>query len=362
MSKDAGPFTPEIDALSALVASKHPGKKPPYQMPWYLVVGDPGSGRSTAVRAQFLTWSSGDGPLPPATSTPFCTYWMADEAVFIEPESYVMGPRRDPALLEALCDELIRKRPREPLDGILLVLNAAAFADADEPNVQAYARAMREMLVEIGRHLGVDVPTYIVMTRFDTMWGFADVFQWTAERKREDPWGFTLPQETLPQESLPKIREEIDGLMARFEMFCFAKLAGEEPVDTRIRAYQHLVEVREFLDRLRVLFSTLAMPNAYERVPWLRAMAIGSAVPGVGDRQRAGVARFQSMGLYPASMPQGMRGGGLPLHALVKTVVIPEKDLVPLRVRWRDDIPLLIIAGVAALVWIVAIVLAIVMK
>jgi type VI secretion system protein ImpL len=59
-------------------------------------------------------------------------------------------------------------------------------------------------------------------------------------------------------------------------------------------------------------------------------------------------------------MPQGMRPGGLPLHALVKTVVIPEKDLVPLRVRWRDDLPLLIIAGVAVLVWIVAIVFAVV--
>jgi len=362
MSNEGGPFTPEIDGLLAAVANKHPGKKPPYQVPWYLVVGDPGSGRSTAIRSQFLTWSSGDGPLPPATTTPFCTYWMADEAVFIEPEGHVMGPRRDPKMIEALCDELLRKRPREPLDGLILVLNVAAFADADEAGVQAYAKSMREVLVEIGVHLGVDVPTYILMTRFDTIWGFADVFQWTAERKREDPWGFTLPQETPPQEALPKIREEIDGLHARFEMFCFAKLAGEEPADTRIRSYQHLVEVRELLDRMRLLFGTLAMPNAYERVPWVRAMAIGSAVPGVGDRQRAGVARFQSMGLYPAGLPQGMRPGGLPLHALIKTVVLPEKDLVPLRVRWRDDIPLLVIAAVAALVWITAIILAIALK
>jgi type VI secretion system protein ImpL len=265
-------------------------------------------------------------------------------------------------VLEALCNELLKKRPREPLDGVLLVLNAAMFADMDEPNVQAYARSMREVLVELGRHLGTDVPCYVILTRFDTIWGFADVFQWTAERRREDPWGFTLRQEIPPQECLPAIREEIDGLGARFEMFCFAKLAGEEPVDTRIRAYQHLVEVREFLDRLRVLFGTLAMPNAYERVPWIRAMAIGSAVPGVGDRQRAGVAKFQGLGLYPSGLPQGMRPGGLPIHALVKTVVLPEKDLVPLRVRWRDDIPMLALSAVAALVWVVAIILAVVMK
>lgn len=359
MSQETGPLTPEISAALAAVAQKHPSKRPPYQVPWYMVIGEPGTGRTTALRSQFLTWPQGEGPLPPATSTPFCTYWMAEECLFIEPEGHVLGPRRDPALLEQLCIELGRKRPREPLDGLILVMNIAQFADMDEPNVQAYARSLREVLVEIGRHFGFDVPTYVIATRFDTIWGFADVFQWTGERTREDPWGFTLPQETPPQECLPKIQEELDGLMARFEMFCFAKLAGEEPVETRIRAYQHLVEVRELMDRFRTLYGTLAMPNAYERVPWLRAMAIGSAVPGVGDRQRAGVARFQSMGLYPANPPQ-MRPGGLPIHAIVKTVVIPEKDLVPLRVRWRDDLVMLIVSGVAALVWIVAIVMAIV--
>jgi type VI protein secretion system component VasK len=358
MSNHVGPLTAEIGAMLAAVAHKHPDKKPPYQLPVYLVVGDPGSGRSTAIRSQMVTWSSGDGPLPHASTTPFCTYWMADEAVFIEPESQLMGPRRDPAMLKELCEELIRKRPREPIDGILLVLNATVFADADEAGVQAYAKTMREILVEVGAHLGVDVPTYVLLTRFDTVWGFADVFQWTRERMKEDPWGFTLRQDTLPTEALPRIKEELDGLGARFEMFCFAKLSGEEPVETRIRAYQHLVEVREFLERLRVLFGVLAMQNAFERVPWFRAMAIGSAYPGVGDRQRAGVQKFQSMGLYPPPVPQGMRPGGLPIHALVKTVVLPEKDLVPLRVRWRDDVVLLVIAGLAALVWLVAIIVA----
>jgi type VI secretion system protein ImpL len=359
---DVGPFTQEIDSVLAAVARKHPGKKAPYQVPWYLVVGDPGTGRSTAVRSQFLTWSSGDGPLPPAGPNPLCTYWMADEAVFIEPEGRVLGPQRDPALLEALCKELAKKRPREPVDGILLVLNAAAFADLDEPNVQAYAKSFRDVLVEIGRHLGADVPTYVVLTRFDTIWGFADVFQWTPERKREDPWGFNLAFDVPAQEALPRIREEIDGLGARFEMFCFAKLATEDPVDGRIRAYQHLVEVREFLDRLRVLFGVLAMPNAYERVPWFRAMSVGSAVPGIGDRQRAGVARFQAMGLYPAPPPQGIRPGGLPILSYMKTVLLPERELVPLRVRWRDDLAILIVAGLALLTWIAVIVVAIVKK
>ena len=64
------------------------------------------------------------------------------------------------------------------------------------------------------------------------------------------------------------------------------------------------------------------------------------------------------MGLYPPPIQQGMRPGGLPIHKLVNTVVLPEKDLVPLRVRWRDDVWFWVIGGVAALVWIVAIIVA----
>jgi type VI secretion system protein ImpL len=32
-----------------------------------------------------------------------------------------------------------------------------------------------------------------------------------------------------------------------------------------------------------------------------------------------------------------VRPGGLPIHAFVPTVVLPEREIVPLRVRWRDD-------------------------
>ena len=31
------------------------------------------------------------------------------------------------------------------------------------------------------------------------------------------------------------------------------------------------------------------------------------------------------------------RPGGLPLHAFMSTVILPERDIVPLRTRWRED-------------------------
>jgi type VI secretion system protein ImpL len=50
------------------------------------------------------------------------------------------------------------------------------------------------------------------------------------------------------------------------------------------------------------------------------------------------VARFYNMGLGqgPTGAVTG-RPGGLPFHAFMSTVVLPERDIVPLRSRWRED-------------------------
>lgn len=335
----SGPFVYELASVMTRVQQAHPNHPQGiYAIPAYLVLGDPGSGRSTVVRSMDLTWATGDGPLAIGVLDARCTYWMANEALFIEPEASVLGPRRDPDQLKQLCDELRRSRGREPIDGILLVLNIADFIELDDPGLDAYANRLRATLIEVSRALHADVPTYVVLTRYDTLWGFAEVFQWTAERGREEPWGFALPLDTSSDNATPRIQQELEGLSARLEAFCLARLASEDPAELRMRAFQHLAEVRALMARLRHVFGVLAMGSSFERAPWLRAASIGCAVPGTGDRPRAGVARFTNMGLAPPALGAGAgRRGGLPIHAYMRRTVLPERELVPLRPRWRDD-------------------------
>src|SRR5262249_54241215 len=93
-------FTYEIATVTAAVTRAYPGHAEGiYAIPWYLILGDPGSGRSTALHAMNLSWSGNDGPLNTGLPQQLCTFWMPQEAVFIEPESQVLGPRRNPTLL-----------------------------------------------------------------------------------------------------------------------------------------------------------------------------------------------------------------------------------------------------------------------
>ncbi|AUX47665.1 hypothetical protein SOCE26_091870 [Sorangium cellulosum] len=351
----SGSFVYELASAHALIEQAHPeSSQGVHAVPCYLVLGEPGSGRSTVIRSMNLTWPPGGAPLQIGVPGARCSYWLAQEAFFIEPEATVLGPRRQPDQLASLCEELLRSRPREPIDGILLVLSIAEFIELDERGLDEYANRMRAYLVEVSRALRADVPAYVVLSRYDTLWGFAEVFQWTAERGREEPWGFTLPLETPADKAAPRILEELEGLNARLESYCLARVGSEDPPEARTRAFQHLAEVRALMARLRQLFGVLAMESAFERAPWLRAVAIGSALPGMGDRLRAGVTRFINMGLVqPPNAAVAPRPGGLPIHATMRAVVLPERDIVPLRPRWRDD-KITLICGIGGLLLLVA--------
>ncbi len=192
------PFVYEVaSAQTALSRARPDIARDEYSLPWYLVIGEPGAGRSTAIKSMQLTWPQGDGPLSIGIPQQLATYWLAGEAVFIEPEAGVLGPRRDPNALKGLCDEIHAKRPREPVDGILFIMSLAEIIDLDERGIEEYANRLRRYLVEVGQSFKADVPVYVVITRYDTVWGFAEVFQWVPERKGEEPWGFVLP-ETRP--------------------------------------------------------------------------------------------------------------------------------------------------------------------
>lgn len=355
------PFVYEIAAVHSAVQQMKPGDpKGIYAIPFYLVLGEPGSGRSQALRAMNLTWPSGDGTVRTGLPQQYCTYWMAQEAVFIEPQVQIVGPQRDRPALGMLCTELRTARPREALDGILLVLSVAEFVDLAEEGVEAYAKSLRTYLIEAGQALNADVPVYIVVSRYDVLWGFADVFQWNKDRAREDPWGFVMPGDVLTSQAKDKMEEELAGLAARLEAFCLAKLSSDDPPDQRARAYQHLAESRMIMEKLKVILNVIGAANAYERAPWIRSLTIGSAQPGTGDKLRAGVARFYSMGYAPPVFTPPPRPGGLPMHQYMQVVVLPDKDLVPTRTRWRDDKLLVISFIVGGVFFLITAVLGIV--
>jgi hypothetical protein len=133
---------------------------------------------------------------------------------------------------------------------------------------------------------------------------------------------------------------------------CFAKLSADDPPDARSRAFQHLAEMRALLAKVGAVLHALTMVNAFERTPWVRSLVVGSAMPGTGDRLRYMAHEFSQMGLFAPAQSRTPQPGGLPMHGLLDHTLWPERDIVPLRSRWRADGLLMVLLVVGILAWL----------
>ncbi|MEM9693508.1 MAG: type VI secretion system protein, partial [Myxococcota bacterium] len=326
-----------------------------YALPFYLVAGEPQTGRTAAMKS--MNHIEGPIPMPPSAQN---TYYIAPKATFIEPGRNVVGHTAQPGLFTELCLLLKERRVREPLDGVLLVISAARLADApSEEAIEAYGKALRRQVVDLNNHVEADVPVYMILTQVEDLWGFGDAFAWGPHRRDEEPWGFSLPLGHRVDNQAELLRQNLEGLTARLESMCFAKLSSEDAWDERARAFQHLTEVRDVMHRLGDLLAVLSMGSAFETAPWLRSLILGSGAPGSGQRLRHGAARFVQMGLHPPPQSGTRQPGGIPFHAFLDYVLLPERDIVPTKVRWRDDKVFLIVVVTAAVLWLLVVVVSV---
>jgi type VI secretion system protein ImpL len=179
------------------------GRPSIYDLPWYMFVGAPGSGKTTALVHSGLRFPLADRLGARAQSvggvggTRNCEWWFADDAVLLDTagrfttqDSHAQADRG--AWLGFL--RLLRKfRARRPLNGVLVVVSAADLLQQDGAAREAHAASVRGRLKELDTELGMQFPVYVVITKSDLLSGFTEFFDDLGRDEREQVWGITFP-------------------------------------------------------------------------------------------------------------------------------------------------------------------------
>ncbi len=145
----------------------HMGRRDP--APWYLMLGDPGSGKSTLVRRSHRQAIM---TIHRAASRDVDVFQVADAVLL---DTSAPDPRsrdgRDARWAHAI-DLALHARRR--VDGVLLVVSAAHLRDHARARVDADSRidALRARLHMASRRCGVRIPVHVLVTQCDTLYGF----------------------------------------------------------------------------------------------------------------------------------------------------------------------------------------------
>jgi type VI secretion system protein ImpL len=230
------------DALLMLKGSNKSKGDYLYELPWYLIVGPPGAGKTTALMncgLKFPLATHGSGPIAGLGGTRYCDWWFTEDAVFIDTAGRYTtqdsDAESDRKSWLSFLDLLKKNRPRQPINGALIAISIGDILSLKKIEVASHAVAIRKRLSELNNHLQVDFPVYVVFTKSDLISGFMEFFGHLDDQKRKAVWGATFQTSNKKENRVGEVGTEIDLLISRLTAELSDRLQEEPDPVARVK-------------------------------------------------------------------------------------------------------------------------------
>jgi type VI secretion system protein ImpL len=317
------------------------GRRYVYQMPWYVFIGAPGSGKTTALVNSGLRFplaqSLGKESVRGVGGTRSCDWWFAEEAVLLDTAgrytTQESNAEADKAEWQGFLKLLKRFRPRQPLNGAILTVSVEDLLGSDEAGRKRHAERLRARLLELTAGLGIAFPIYVLVTKADQLGGFNEYFEGLGKEGRAQVWGATFELPATPEAG----RDDLDALLSRelsslnrrlFDRLPEVLLQELDPA-RRARAYalpQHFAGLQPLL---RELLGEVFAGARFGPAAMLRGVYFTSGTQDGSSFDRLLGSLQRSLGFDArVSLPsQAQAGRSYFLHDLLHKVVLPEAHL-----------------------------------
>ena len=307
-----------------------------YDLPWYVIIGAPGSGKTTALVNSGLNFPleqrSGKGALRGVGGTRNCDWWFTDEAVLLDTAGRYTTQDSDASADSAGWSEflaLLKKyRKRRPVNGVILTISAHDLMVQGHAGRDAHAAATRRRLNELNKELNIQLPVYLMVTKCDLVAGFTEYFDDLAQEGRAQVWGVTFPYElTTSGKAAGSFASEFDALTARLNERVFPRLEEERDPRRRVKAFafpQQFAALRELLDGF---IADVFASTRFDQQILLRGVYFTSGTQEGTPIDRLLGALGRRFAMAPdAATPSG-RGRAYFIERLLKEVLFAESGL-----------------------------------
>ena len=140
-----------------------------YSRPWYVIIGPPGAGKTTALVNSGLRFPYSIYTLLGVGGTRNLEFMFADEAVMVDTAGRYTSQDSDAAVdargWDGFLSLLRRHRPLQPINGIIVAIGVDELVAGDRQSIDLHATTVRRRLAEVRRTLEIDVPVYVLIPR-----------------------------------------------------------------------------------------------------------------------------------------------------------------------------------------------------
>ncbi len=328
-----------------------------YELPWYLIIGAPGSGKTTALQNCGLKFpladKVGDHAVRGVGGTRNCDWWFTDQAVLIDTAGRFTTQdsdrENDRATWSGFLGLLKKARPRQPLNGVLVTVSITDLLMRNAAERAEHAATVRQRLQELHEDLGVRLPIYLLVTKCDLLAGFMDYFATLDAEQRNTPWGCTFGLDEATAQGLARFGAEFDALHQRLVDGLIDRLQTERDPLRRARIYAFPNQFAGVRGLLQDFADAVFAPSRFEAEPMLRGLYFvsGTQEGTPIDRLLGAIARGYRLERAVIA-PNQASGKSYFLNRLLGEVVFAESGLAGTNRQWERRRGLLMLAGYAA--------------
>jgi type VI secretion system protein ImpL len=270
---------------------------PLYVLPWFMMLGERGAGKSTLLTRSGLLSSlrpvNQRGQVAP---TETLDWWFLEHSVVLDPSGRLIEGAGDSGYeWKRLLYWLLRSRRREPLNGLLLVLDSDQLLKESDERLADQGQRMRVRLDELVKVFGARLPVYLIITGAEALPGFLEWGEQLTEEQREQPFGLFSTQR---EDGAAVFLDEIfSGLRERlFELRIELGLRGL-PSETSFSLPERIGELRQRLEK--VLLPAFDV-SPYSESPLLCGLFLTAEAQGQNSQREGWFARDLLGQLLPA--------------------------------------------------------------
>jgi type VI secretion system protein ImpL len=305
-----------------------------YSLPWYMIIGPPGAGKTTALKHSGLVFPALDprtgGGIRGVGGTRNCDWWFTNEAILLDTAGRYATEGDDHDEWISFVDMLKRYRSRKPINGVIVAVSVTDLMEATDEQIDSYAKRLRARIDEVTNRLRMVVPVYVMFTKVDLVAGFVEFWGDLRKSERAQIWGATLPLEGADKRDVARtFDEEFDQLVERLHQRAVARVGSERQTELRQRIYQFPLEFAALKQNLQDFVSALFAPNNFQETPILRGVYFSSGTQEGRpiDRVIGGMMRAFNLPAPPTQEHPATEGKSYFVTDLFRRVIFPDQHI-----------------------------------
>ncbi len=329
------------DAIKTIRKSKigdQTGKAALYELPWYMVIGNPAAGKSSAVLHSGLKFpfmeKTNKLSVKGVGGTRNCDWFFSTDGILLDTAGRYSAYEEDRSEWLSFLSLLKKNRPKAPINGIIIAVSIAELTKNDPSYALELAKNLRSRVQDLTEQLEVYAPVYVVFTKMDLISGFRDFFSDYEQKERSQVWGATIPYPDDPENTnITDVFEEHFGvLVSGLKDLSTTKLSLRHQRTVSPSLMTFPMEFQSLRPMIRTLMHALFEDNPFQFKPILRGFYFTSALQDGQVSSQMTLQMVQNYNLHPPAVPLNPQQEAIDkpyfLQNLFSKVILKDKHLV----------------------------------